>query len=158
MGHSGDLAQKMGISIPIPTLGVNHQIRISVWEQRPIKNIWKIQYQFKVSPDSALHVGSGLVKYPIDSDNPNQESALDFMRTPDRKPFIPGSTLKGYTRSNFEVLVPGCCFITNKNSWEKPTACKDDSLKLCSACDLFGVNKIMGRVTFSDAYLISDYS
>lgn len=80
------------------------------------------------------------------------------MRTPDRKPFIPGSTLKGYTRSNFEILVPGCCFITNNKSMDKPPACKGDSINICSACDLFGVNKIMGRVSFSDAYLMGDFT
>ena len=122
---------------------------------------FKIQFQLQVMEDSYLHIGSGLTyldSYKEPKDIPS-ETPLDFMRThgSEKQPFIPGSTLKGYLRYNYECLVPGCCYISN-GPRDRPAACevKRPPFSICPACDLFGVNTILARLTVSDAYLIKD--
>lgn len=114
---------------------------------------------------TGLHVGSGwMVGSPTDS---------PIIRTPDGRPFIPGSSFKGAFRSMVEKLAPatgvwscglmedrGCigaqgkeqrAFNEHRNpEWGDAELLKQLADRLCSTCQLFGSPYTASRILFSD--------
>lgn len=87
-------------------------------------------------------IGSGEVEIR------NNRQYLSFARIHNsNKIVIPGSSLKGATRTYVEALSPSC-ISTEQN------ACKKDD-KPCPACAIFGKQDYQGRVFFKDAELIN---
>lgn len=142
--------------------GYEKPLRKEMSPRDVIKNTTIIEYKIEVESSSFLHIGNGLPR--IHGYTPKDENAalkledyaLDFIRDPDGKPVIPGASLKGYLRNNYETLVKGTCFWGFKFP-DKPTQCDSRERKLCPACDLFGVNEIMSRIIVSDAK-VEDFS
>ena len=116
---------------------------------------------------TGLHIGSG---WTIGS-----PSDTPVIRTPDGKPFIPGSSFKGAFRSTVEKLAPatglescslmegqGCIGAQGKdqndfNKLRRGQDWNDDELlgeldkRLCDTCKLFGSPYMASRITFADA-------
>lgn len=113
---------------------------------------------------TGLHIGSGwAVGTPSDS---------PIVRTPDGKPFIPGSSFKGAFRSAVEKLTPatglkscrlmsgqGCpgaqgeeqrTFNQERENWSEETLLAQLNGKLCHTCKLFGSPYRASRIYFSD--------
>lgn len=72
-------------------------------EQTSRQNRYELRNRYvfrgKITMQTALHIGGGKVTLS-GSDSP-------VVLTPDQKPFIPGSSLKGALRSTIEKIVPG---------------------------------------------------
>lgn len=115
---------------------------------------------------TGLHVGSGwAVGTPSDS---------PVVRTPDGRPFIPGSSFKGAFRSAVEKLTPATgltscwlmggqncigaqgeeqkCFDKQRNNatWSDETLLATLENKLCDTCKLFGSPYRASRILFAD--------
>lgn len=79
----------------------------------------------------------------------------------DRKPLIPGSSLKGMLRSLAELVGGGCSVIPNRNHTPTfMTPCNDNS-RLCITCRMFGMmgrghnaKVLKGKVSFGEASLV----
>ncbi|NLE46311.1 MAG: CRISPR-associated RAMP protein, partial [Chloroflexi bacterium] len=116
--------------------------------------------------ETGLHVGSGwTVGSPSDS---------PVVRTPDGRPFIPGSSFKGAFRSTVEKLAPavgvhscglmegqGCIgsqgkeqdrFNTERRdqTWSEQDLLSKLDQSLCDTCKLFGSSYAASRILFSD--------
>jgi len=120
---------------------------------------------------TGLHVGSGwTVGSP--TDNP-------VIRTPDGKPFIPGSSFKGAFRSTVEKLASaaglkscglmedqGCIgargqaqddFKARRNqNWKDDRLLAELGERLCDTCKLFGSSHAASRIIFADLLLPDD--
>ncbi len=114
---------------------------------------------------TGLHIGSGwAVGSPTDS---------PVIRTPDGRPFIPGSSFKGAFRSTVEKLAPaagvwscglvegqGCIgaqgqeqkdFNERRNpKWSDEDLLKQLEKRLCATCQLFGSPYAASRILFAD--------
>lgn len=136
--------------------GYDHPKRKEMSPRDVINKTTIIEYKLEVESQSYLHIGNGLPRiYGYTPKDKNaqlntEDYALDFIRDPDGKPVIPGASLKGYIRNNFETLVKGSCFWGFKFP-DQPAQCDSRERKLCPACDLFGINEIMSRIIISDA-------
>lgn len=69
---------------------------------------------------------------------------------------IPGSSLKGVIRSTYEAITRSCLCKTDANKKNIPKGyqeCKrkNQSLKICPACQVFGAMEWQGLVSFEDA-------
>lgn len=134
----------------------DHPIRKEMSPRDVIKKTTIIEYKLEVESQSYLHIGNGLPRihgYTSKDENvplKTEDYALDFIRDPDGKPIIPGASLKGYIRNNFETLVKGSCFLGFRFP-DQPAQCDSRERRLCPACDLFGINEIMSRIIVSDA-------
>jgi len=126
-------------------------IRNPLTPREKIENMTFIKYKIQVADYSYLHMGTGLVR----PDPNNDITGLDYIKDSKGNPIIPGSSLKGYCRNNYETLVIGCCFLDfDRRSPVSP--CTKENLKqgnegVCPACNLFGMNGLMARISFSDA-------
>lgn len=113
---------------------------------------------------TGLHIGSGwTVGSPSDS---------PVIRTPDGKPFIPGSSFKGAFRSTVEKLAStiglkscglmegqGCigaqgkeqdAFNKRSRDWKDDKLLAELDEHLCDTCKLFGSSYAASRITFAD--------
>ncbi len=115
---------------------------------------------------TGLHIGSGwMVGIPTDS---------PVIRTPDGRPFIPGSSFKGAFRSTVEKLAPAaglwsCCLLEGQGcigaqgkeqnafnrqrreaNWNDAELLAELEQGLCTTCQLFGSPYAASRILFSD--------
>ena len=128
--------------------------------------MWKLQRKYVVTGTlalkSALHIGGGKVNVS-NTDSP-------VVRTPEGKPFIPGSSFKGVLRSTVEKLVvsiPGLksCQLTEGVSdcpsvdngfpdWKRDRSetelIKKLEQKLCHTCKLFGSPYSASKIMIHD--------
>jgi CRISPR/Cas system CSM-associated protein Csm3 (group 7 of RAMP superfamily) len=111
-----------------------------------------------------IHVGSGI--YEMIEDNP-----VRGLITIADKPVVPGTSLKGMIRSVAEAISSSCVRITNKIiaanlSVRDAQPCRevrskhrggqrDREAELCVSCSIFGSLGYQGRVSFTDAQLLS---
>jgi len=102
----------------------------------PIKKLAKIEYNLVTK--SPLHVGNGLVYQK------GSQVGRGIIRNADKTPIIPGSTLKGVCRNNFNLIVKNTCMFQCKFRFPKYT-------KVCKTCDLFGTSSLASRIRFQDA-------
>lgn len=115
---------------------------------------------------TGLHVGSGWAT-GSPSDNP-------IIRTPDGRPFIPGSSFKGAFRSTVEKLtltvgLKSCCLMKRQGcvgaqgeeqkkfdkrrrdgEWKDSQLLAELDKHLCDTCKLFGSPYMASRITFAD--------
>lgn len=122
----------------------------------------------KVVMDTALHIGSGEDSF--------ETNAL-VIKDAYRKPYIPGSSLKGILRSTIERIVPnisdfktcalingGNCATVNKDKMEHFKERlkgdeKGDPLDLiCDTCKLFGSTAIASKVKITDLYVFEPWA
>jgi CRISPR-associated protein Csm3 len=105
-----------------------------------------------------LHVGSGI--YELDAN----ENPVRGQVSVDGKAVIPGTSLKGAIRSIAEAITNSCVRITRSDigrnlSCRGAEACRmvtpRQPSKLCVCCSVFGALGYQGRVSFSDARLLS---
>jgi len=103
--------------------------------------------QFRIITLSDLHIGSHTTTVPGEVDS-------SVIKTPDGIPFVPGSSLKGVLRSEFERLLRAChydvCMV--------PDVCgskKRHNVSPCPVCLLFGGMEVAGSVRISDAFASS---
>lgn len=111
----------------------------------PLRGLTKIKYLLKTR--APLHVGNGLV-YEKD-----ENIGKDVMRNNDGTPIIPGSTLKGVTRSNFNLILKKTC-TTGQYQCKFGRRYKN----ICKTCDLFGTTTLGSRIRFQDAFLTQNGS
>ena len=121
-----------------------------------------------------IHIGSSVKNSlnPIDVDN-------SVLKDSQGRPVIPGSSIKGVTRSFFEsvlrsideksacnVLDESECCTEKKDIKEKVKGLKNDGSheklaeyvydKSCEVCKLFGGREFAGKLMFKDSFLIGD--
>jgi CRISPR/Cas system CSM-associated protein Csm3 (group 7 of RAMP superfamily) len=101
----------------------------------PIEDVYKIEYLLITK--SPLHVGNGAPYKKSD------QVGKGIMRNSIGFPIIPGSTLKGVCRSNFNLIVKNTCIYQCKFN--------NRSRKICKTCDLFGTMSLGSRIRFHDA-------
>ncbi|MEM7345131.1 MAG: RAMP superfamily CRISPR-associated protein [Chloroflexota bacterium] len=118
--------------------------------------------QFQLEARQSIHVGSGQLTPPrslgLDSHYPMVKA---FIRAGETL-ILPGSSLKGMTRSLFEAFTHACvCKTTvrwNRGERDDYGECRYNSKRregnLCIACRLFGAMGYQGQVRFNDAPLV----
>ena len=86
----------------------------------------------------------------------NQHQRLQLMRAGNRKPLLPGTSLKGVIRSVAESLSGSCLTLTSAKEYSTPKdfqRCRPK--ELCPACRIFGGMKdgdpFLGKINISDA-------
>ncbi|MFL6214383.1 MAG: RAMP superfamily CRISPR-associated protein [Blastocatellia bacterium] len=109
-----------------------------------------------------IHVGSGI--YELEKDEP-----VRGLITTDGKVIVPGTSLKGAIRSIAEAISDSCMRILRGDIKEnlakgvspcdeiKPsTREKGREPKLCVCCSIFGALGYQGRISFTDAHLVTE--
>lgn len=115
---------------------------------------------------TGLHIGTGWA--------PSAASDSPVIRTPDGRPFVPGSSFKGAFRSTVEKLAPtlgasSCALMAEDGcigaqgpaqkdfnqlradkQWEDTRLLAELDQRLCDTCKLFGSPYAASRVSFSD--------
>jgi len=133
--------------------------RTKLTNRSKIESILKIKYRLKVDANSYLHVGSGLAT------KVNGKPCMETIRNGAGIPIIPGATIKGLTRNNFETIIKGCCFVGIRGGLfescdfinSKKRAKKFSDFVACRACDLFGLQSVSSRIFLNDAIKISNH-
>jgi CRISPR/Cas system CSM-associated protein Csm3 (group 7 of RAMP superfamily) len=104
----------------------------------------RVIIQYRVVTMSDLHIGSHGSTAPAEVDSP-------VIKTVNGTPFIPGSSLKGVLRTEFERLLRGChldvCMVPDVCGSKK----RKDVLP-CPVCTLFGGMDLAGSVRIADAF------
>jgi len=109
---------------------------------KDLENRAMIRYHIVTMSD--LHIGSHGSTAPGEVDSP-------VIKTNDGTPFVPGSSLKGVLRTEFERLLRGCHF----DACMVPDVCgskKRKDVKPCPVCVLFGGMDVAGSVRVADAF------
>lgn len=111
--------------------------------------------QHELSVLSPVHVASGQIEM---TGNPGLPLVRAHVRAAGRV-VIPGSSLKGVTRSIVEAISPSCVRVTRARPDALPVAAQAcvSKNKLCVACRMFGALGYLGRVRFTDAVLQDGY-
>lgn len=108
-----------------------------------------------------IHVGSGI--YELDNDQP-----VRGLITADGKVIVPGTSLKGAIRSIAEAISDSCMRVSKgeiRGNFAKDVRPCDEiksterergrEPKLCVCCSIFGALGYQGRVSFTDARLLT---
>lgn len=102
---------------------------------------------YTIHTKSDLHIGGHGITAPAEVDSP-------VIKTPDGFPFIPGSSIKGVLRTEWERLLGGCGI----NTCLVPDVCgskKRKNVPPCPVCLLFGGMSIASSVRVQDAFTSS---
>lgn len=109
----------------------------------PLKERYKIIG--KIVTQEPLHIGSGeSIKDPTEPDMP-------LIKLQNGQPYIPGSSLKGVIRTEFERISPELKKMVCSAEDGIPARCIPPNL--CLACSLFGTQSHASKIIFRDAYL-----
>ena len=84
--------------------------------------------------------------------------SLTFLKLPDGRVFIPGSSLKGVIRSEVEKILAGLGFdlcVIRSRGVPRYDECGKDERVCCASCAIFGSLNIASRVLFRDALPIN---
>jgi CRISPR-associated protein Csm3 len=103
--------------------------------------------QYRIMTKSDLHIGGHGSTAPAEVDSP-------VIKTTDGIPFVPGSSLKGVLRTEWERLLRGCCI----DACMVPDVCgsrKRKDVSPCPVCLLFGGMGIASSVKIHDAIATS---
>ena len=133
-------------------------------------------FQGTLTLQTGLHIGG--------RDTIFSPSEHPVIRTPDGRPFIPGSSFKGAFRSTVEKLAPNIagvwsCGLTDEGGedgcigpqgeaqkkfdksrdpkWSDEELLRKLEPKLCHTCKLFGSPYAASKISFADLYLAEEY-
>jgi len=112
-----------------------------------LKERWIIRGKIKIL--TPIHIGRGRGEKDLG------EADLPILKLPDGTPYIPGSSLKGVVRSQFDRIMTGlgirvCIYQRSKSPISPDYDCEPD--KLCVSCAMFGSTAVSSRVIFRDSY------